>query len=46
MFTAGGKAYELLFPRPKKVQPPSIRKYQLLLLDLLEVRREAGEGRA
>ena len=46
MFTAGGKTYELLFPRPKKVQPPSIRKYQLLLLDLLEIRREAGEERA
>ena len=45
MFTAGGKTYELLFPRPKKVQPPSIRKYQLLLLDLLEARREAGEDR-
>ena len=46
MFTARGKTYELLFPRPKKVQPPSIRKYQLLLLDLLEARREAGEDRA
>ena len=47
MFTARGKTYELLFPRPKKIQPPSIRKYQLLLLDLLEAgRREAGEDRA
>ena len=47
MFTARGKTYELLFPRPKKVQPPSIRKYQLLLLELLEaVRQETGEDRA
>ncbi|MBR3059380.1 MAG: 1-acyl-sn-glycerol-3-phosphate acyltransferase [Oscillospiraceae bacterium] len=46
MFTARGKTYELLFPRPKKIQPPSIRKYQLLLLDLLEERRDAGEDRA
>ncbi len=47
MFAAGGKTYELLFPRPKKVQPPSIRKYHLLLLELLaEGRREAGEDRA
>ena len=46
MFTAQGKTYELLFPRPKKVQPPSIRKYQLLLAALLEKDRETGEDRA
>ena len=47
MFTAGGKTYELLFPRPKAIQPPSIRKYQILLLDLLDSgRHAAGEGRA
>lgn len=46
MFTAQGKTYELLVPRPKKIQPPSIRKYQLLLLAMLEERRDTGEDRA
>ncbi len=41
MVTAQGKTYELLFPRPKGVQPPSIRKYQLFLEALLEERETA-----
>ena len=36
MFTAEGRTYELLFPRPGGVQPPSIRKYQLFLQALME----------
>ena len=36
MFAAEGHSYELLFPRPKGVRPPSIRKYQLFLAALLE----------
>lgn len=42
MFAAGGRSYELLFPRPKGVQPPSIRKYQRFLSALL-ARQRAGE---
>ena len=38
MLNARGKTYELLFPRPKGVQPPSIRKYQLFLEAMLEGR--------
>ena len=41
MVTAEGKTYELLFPRPRGTQPPSIRKYQLFLQALLEGREEA-----
>ena len=37
MFTAEGRNYELCFPRGRGVQPPSIRKYQLML----ELLREA-----
>ena len=41
MVNAQGKAYELLFPRPRGVQPPSIRKYQLFLEAMLET-QETG----
>ena len=41
MLTAQGKTYELLFPRDKGVQPPSIRKYQLFLEALLEEKETA-----
>ena len=46
MFNARGHSYELLLPRPKGVQPPSIRKYQLFLSYLLEEAAKSGEGQA
>jgi 1-acyl-sn-glycerol-3-phosphate acyltransferase len=44
MLTSRGQSYEICFPRAKGVQPPSIRKYQLMLEAMLEQAAAEGEG--